>query len=203
MIGILVQPDILDRGDDVARVDPTHQGLDARSRRAIRPTQCLANISATESQQRRLRPHAADIIRRCTQSKPAWPTPGRCDTIETVTGDWYWKKTALAIALMLAAVAGFIFLVWRATESREYVNERVATCTIIKKELADLESFPPAKAVITTPCGKLTFQQGPTRGTGELYRRLEIGHTYRLRITDIRPASGEAAVAIAGIEGEL
>jgi hypothetical protein len=94
----------------------------------------------------------------------------------------------------IVLIGGPLYLWWDMSRW-EYLNERVAVCTITKVVHSDEEQN---GYVDTAQCGRLGFK--PYRF--DLEYDLESGHTYRLRVAEIEPQHGPDITAVMAVEGD-
>jgi hypothetical protein len=99
------------------------------------------------------------------------------------------------LAAIVIFVGGPLYLWWDMNYRYEYLNERVAVCTITKVVRSSEAQH---GYVDTAQCGLLVFK--PYRF--DLEDDLESGHTYRLRVAEIEPQYGPDITCIMAAEGE-
>jgi hypothetical protein len=114
-------------------------------------------------------------------------------------------EALMALAVAIPACIGVIMLArWGAGDWTETVNERVMTCTVTAEHEGAAE-YLIHSMVITAECGELVtdYLATPPSRNGPADGIIEVGHTYRLRIGDVRPPLAHAYQRIIAIEGKL
>jgi hypothetical protein len=103
-------------------------------------------------------------------------------------------KILVCATYVIVLIGGPLYLWWDMSRF-EYLNERVAICTITKVVRSDEEQD---GYLDTAQCGQLIFK----KYRFDLEYDVVSGHTYRLRVGEIEPQYGPDITAVLEVEGE-